>query len=87
MGQHEAEPVDSDFGQMEAPAGEGLSEVREMTPQEQRVAELEYMVFLQGNTIAAFQRRVYKLEMEIVELISGAQHLTHPEEFDAQHAH
>jgi hypothetical protein len=80
MGQHEAEPVDSDFGQMEAPAGEGLSEVREMTPEETRLHELEYMIFLQGNTIQAFQQRVYKLEMEIVELISGATHLQTPDQ-------
>ncbi len=80
MGQHEAEPVDSDFGQMEAPAGEGLSEVREMSAEETRLHELEYMIFLQGNTIQAFQQRVYKLEMEIVELISGATHLQTPDQ-------
>ena len=83
MGTHEAEQVDSDFGQIEAPAEEGLSEpnmAREMTPEEQKIHELEYLSYLQNNTILAFQKRVYKLEMEIVELISGATHLTTPEE-------
>jgi hypothetical protein len=85
MGNHERpeqeyEPIN------EAPTNSGLPNIQ-TTPEEQRLHELEYMIWLQGNTISAFQRRVYKLEMEIVELISGATPLLTPEESDAQHPH
>lgn len=90
MGRHEQpdqefDPINEIVSEVET--NSGLSDIGPMSPEQQRLHELEYMIFLQGNTISAFQRRVYKLEMEIVELISGATPLLTPEESDAQHPH
>jgi hypothetical protein len=45
-------------------------ETVELDEKDKRILELEHMVMLQTNTIAAFQNRTFTLEMQIVELMS-----------------
>jgi hypothetical protein len=49
-----------------------------LTESDRRILELEHLSMLQTNTIAAFQNRVYTLEMQIVELMAQI-------EFNNQH--